>query len=198
MIEVRPAVPADAESIAEVHARSHREAYERLYGHGYPVPTAADRLMYWRHALGGPGPTFVATAKGQIVGFGHATADRIDTLYVLASHHRCGIGRMLLSRLLETLRENGIVEAAAEVAAANAAAIAFYAAHAGRVVDRSVETDRLAGAHEVVICVFPTAQPPRPDHERPPRAMFGIWTQMRRTFGARTLRKVAFLKRTGR
>jgi hypothetical protein len=154
--------------------------------------------MYWRHALGGPGPTFVATAKGQIVGFGHATADRIDTLYVLASHHRCGIGRMLLSRLLETLRENGIVEAAAEVAAANAAAIAFYAAHAGRVVDRSVETDRRAGAHEVVLCVFPTAQPPRADHERPPRTRLGIWTEMGRSFGARMLRKVAFLKRTRR
>src|SRR5260370_37002649 len=79
MIEVRPAVPADAGSIAEVHARSHREAYERLYGHGDPVPTAADRLMYWRHALGGPAPTVLATAKGPIVGFGHGTDDRSAT-----------------------------------------------------------------------------------------------------------------------
>ncbi len=126
-IEIRSATPADAEAIAEVHLQSHLETYPPLVGAESYRPRSKDsHLAQWRQALAGPGVVLVASDGGRIVGFTHALAERITTLYILASWHRRGIGRALLARLCQALARRGVPRASFAVLAVNTNAIAFY------------------------------------------------------------------------
>ncbi len=59
-------------------------------------------------------------------------APRITTLYILASHHRRGIGRALMKQLCRALAGGGIATASLAVLTVNAQAIAFYKALGAR------------------------------------------------------------------
>jgi ribosomal protein S18 acetylase RimI-like enzyme len=60
------------------------------------------------------------------VGFAHVLGTRITTLYILASHHRRGIGRALMKQLCRALAGRGVATASLAVLTVNAPAIAFY------------------------------------------------------------------------
>lgn len=128
MIAIRAAETADAAAIAAVHVQSHREAYAVLFGPGYTGPSLTERLAMWSRALAAGG-AYVALDDGRVIGFGHARGARITTLYILASHHRLGIGRRLLRALLAHLHAQGTREARLEVLIGNTGAIRFYEAH---------------------------------------------------------------------
>jgi ribosomal protein S18 acetylase RimI-like enzyme len=134
VIAIRPATAEDASAMAAVHVQSHRETYAAVFGADYIGPTLAERAALWRQVL--PAGTFVATDDDRIVGFGHAADGRISTLYLLATHHRCGIGRQLLQSLLDHLHDAGVHEARFEVLAGNDTAIRFYEAHGARCIGR--------------------------------------------------------------
>jgi SAM-dependent methyltransferase/ribosomal protein S18 acetylase RimI-like enzyme len=145
MIEVRPARSEDAAAIAAVHVQSHHETYRPLLGDGYAGPTLEERIALWTRWLP-EGGAFVATDAGRAVGFGHARGDRITTLYILASHHRRGLGRRLLRCLLDHLDARGIAQARFEVLAGNTGAMRFYAAEGARAVGRQPVPDGPLGA----------------------------------------------------
>lgn len=149
MIAIRAATVADAEAIATVHVQSHREAYAGLFGPGYAAPTVAERRDMWRQVLPGGG-AYVALDADRVVGFGHARDGRITTLYILASHHRLGIGRRLLRALLAHLSAQGVAEASFDVLAANTGAIRFYEAH-GAVCVGQDHADGAAELHYVIL-----------------------------------------------
>jgi GNAT superfamily N-acetyltransferase len=157
MIDIRPATTQDVAAVAEVHVKADWDTYSPLFGaEAYRLEKPASEERWWR-ALKGGGLLLVATDRGAIVGLGHACGDRIDALYLLSSHHRRGIGRALLSRLLAFLHGCGVSEARFDVVAVNAAAIAFYEAHGARPVGRRINTDP-RGDTEDLIFAIPTAK----------------------------------------
>ncbi|OUE09476.1 N-acetyltransferase [Clavibacter michiganensis] len=106
---VRPAVPDDADGIAEVHIRTWRETYAHLlpasYLDGLDVATRADQ---WRRSLTEDPvdvPPFVALEGDRIVGFALAGPARDEdpprpfqlyAINVVASAHGSGAGQALL------------------------------------------------------------------------------------------------------
>ncbi len=160
MIEIRRAGPDDAEAIARVHVRAHGETYPPLLApQPYAAPDLALRSAQWRGALGGPGAAFVASDGGRVVGFGHLHDDTITTLYILASHHRRGIGRRLLARLLSELSTRGVAEARFDVLARNAGAIAFYEAEGARPIGRRT-VEEADGTFEDIVYAIATDRRP--------------------------------------
>lgn len=122
-------MPSDAPAIAEVHLHSHRETYVPLVGEkDYWPADRAERLQHWQALLAGEDIVLVASEGGRIVGFAHALGARITTLYILASHHRRGIGRALLMQLCRALASRGVATASLAVLTVNVQAIAFYKA----------------------------------------------------------------------
>ena len=140
-VAIRPATPDDAVAIAELHVETHRATYEPLIDGPYEAPSFAARLVEWQAALAGAGLTLVALDAGRIVGFVHAEGDRIEPLHVAPAHHRRGIGRALLLRLLAGLRARSVPSAIFNVYERNAQAIAFYEALGARRIGMATMTD---------------------------------------------------------
>lgn len=105
----RPAEPADAAAIAELHARSWRESYRGSFTDGYlDGDLVGERLGVWRERLERP-PTGqlveVAIDRGELIGFVCAYGDHdarwgslIDNLHVARAGKRRGIGSALMRR----------------------------------------------------------------------------------------------------
>lgn len=140
-IAIRPAIPTDAAAIARLHVESHRATYAPLIDGPYLAPTLADRQAEWQAMLAGPGLSIVAIEAGRIVGVGHAEDARIELLHVAPSHHRRGIGRALLRRLLDGLSARGVSFAIFNVLAANGRAITFYEAQGACRIGSETMTD---------------------------------------------------------
>lgn len=163
MIRIRRATPDDAVAIAEVHAQSRRETYDPIFGAAAVHPGIDELRARWRAALAGPGVVHVAedgelaaadvAARGStraVVGFGHALGGTLTTLYVLASHHRRGIGRGLLLGLLHEIQAQGHAALRFNVLAQNAKAIAFYESLGARFVERVIVEEHGLRAEDVV------------------------------------------------
>ncbi|MGD9864596.1 MAG: N-acetyltransferase family protein [Pseudodonghicola sp.] len=142
-LRIRPANPADAGAIADLHVAVWRQAYADL---APPEAIArldvAHRLPGWQAALaaGAPGATLLATRGVRPVGFvrfGPASqpelgdAGEIKHLYVATDCTRQGIGRQLLSAALAGLKQAGFNKAALAVVRGNDRALAFYRAQGG-------------------------------------------------------------------
>jgi len=138
-IAIRPATPADALAIGQLHVETHRATYEPLIDGPYETPS--DRRAEWQAALAGPGLTLVALDGDRIVGFAHAEGDRIEPLHVAPSHHRLGIGSALFRHLLQGLAARQVPSAVFNVFAGNAKAIAFYETLGARRVGSETMTD---------------------------------------------------------
>jgi ribosomal protein S18 acetylase RimI-like enzyme len=109
MIEYRPATPSDAESIADLHARSWRENYRGAFHDTFlDGDLPAERLRVWRERLDRPPRNQlvqVAVDGADVVGFVcvyGAHDDRwgslVDNLHVAHAAKRNGIGSSLLRR----------------------------------------------------------------------------------------------------
>ena len=115
---IRPAVPDDAEGIAKVHVRGWQEAYVgHLPQHVLDRQSVPARLRMWQGLLQEPphsrwtfvaiDPTagivgFVGGVRAKPIMFGPAF--KVPVLYVLQSHLRRGLGRMLMHALAAAWR----------------------------------------------------------------------------------------------
>lgn len=116
---IRKATPADADMIARLFIQTRTQCLPYLnwaYDEPFMVSLFASRIA--EHE-----PFLVAEMAGEIVGFIRFTADEVDDLYVLPTHHGRGIGKALL----DVAKENAGPELRLWVFQANTQARAFYA-----------------------------------------------------------------------
>jgi GNAT superfamily N-acetyltransferase len=157
---VRNASPADAEQIAAVHVRSWQAAYRGLLPQEYlDRLDPADRLPRWRRTLGEmdrtAGGVLVAVTNGQVCGaawFGPARDPDTDPaqvgelagIYLVADAWGKGLGRSLMTTVLERLAAGGYEQATLWVLESNERARRFYA-KAGWAEDGAVKQDDRLG-----------------------------------------------------
>ena len=154
MVEIRTAVPTDADAIAAAHIEGWRVGYRHLLPDEYlDAPSFAqqrrDRWRLWTWADGLPGSEmYVPVLDGAVVGFGHCGAERVQPLCdqsgkgdaVETSHERgevygfylhpsawgSGAALPLIQRCHSHLRDAGFDEAVLWVLRDNPRARAFY------------------------------------------------------------------------
>ena len=97
---LRPAVPADADAVADVHLASRRAA-------AMPPGIHPDAdVRSWLSARIAQDDVWVAELDGQVVGYARFTATWLDDLYVTPAHAGRGIGGALLD-VVKSLRPGG-------------------------------------------------------------------------------------------
>ena len=98
MIALRPAVPADALAVAQIHVRAWQTGYRDLLPAPYLASLRADERAA-RYTFGDPtGPqTSVAEEDGAIRGFVTRAGAEVAALHVDPDAWRQGIGSMLLA-----------------------------------------------------------------------------------------------------
>ncbi|OBG25575.1 GNAT family N-acetyltransferase [Mycobacterium sp. E3198] len=138
MIEVRAAVPADADEVARLQVRSWRSAYRGLIGqdflNGLEPSFFADRYTFGRVGLRMPA-TWVAVDGAAILGLATTGLCRdgdlpnfgeLMAIYVDPAQVRHGIGRLLMAAARERLRVVGVAGAVLWVLDGNIPARRFY------------------------------------------------------------------------
>ncbi|PHI19568.1 GNAT family N-acetyltransferase [Lewinellaceae bacterium SD302] len=112
----RQAIPDDAIAIARLHTRSWQENYRGAMSDDYLDNQAgAERLTFWQKRLATPDPkrgTILAEADDQLQGFICLALDTdpqfgalLDNLHVAASQRGQGVGRELMRRGAEWVKE---------------------------------------------------------------------------------------------
>lgn len=116
-MQYRPAIPADADRIAALHARSWQETYRGMMPDAFLAnDVEAERLAYWRDEFAKSPPNrhiIVAEADGQLAGFACIIAGHdpvygalLDNLHVSTTYKGRGIGRNLMKLAAEWVREH--------------------------------------------------------------------------------------------
>jgi ribosomal protein S18 acetylase RimI-like enzyme len=158
-LAIRRAAAADAAAIATVHVAAWHETYRGLFPESLLTALSVqDRTERWHRILTQPDPlmesaTFVAAPGGRaVVGFGSCGRQRasellaagldgeISTLYVLAAHHRQGLGRRLMAEMARDLKARGLRGAGLWVLRDNLGARRFYDALGGEVVGQRIDS----------------------------------------------------------
>ena len=114
-LEIRKAVPADAETITGIYVDSWNAGFGHLMGMREINSALIER---WRKDLAAPPPHrwWAAERDGVIVGFAGIGPSRdpvdpevgeLDTIAVDPPHFRTGVGKMLMSLALEALTRDG-------------------------------------------------------------------------------------------
>lgn len=136
----------EAEALAAMHVQCWREAYAEIIPRELIASfDASKRLGHWRNYIGDPSRIVIAAFDGGVpVGLVNAgLADdtyfdgqdgHIAALYVLASHHKMGIGRRLVGEASELWLMRGGKTFAVGVLAENLKARRFYEALGARFV----------------------------------------------------------------
>lgn len=116
-INIRTAIPADANQIAHVHIDSWRTTYRGIMPDEYLDKLDLQaRVNYWDKILAEQcDHVFVADIDGLIVGFATAGKSREDNnfdselyaVYVLQQHQRKNIGRLLMRATANHLQARG-------------------------------------------------------------------------------------------
>jgi ribosomal protein S18 acetylase RimI-like enzyme len=151
---IRRATIDDVDAIVRVHDQSRRETYGPIFGAAYVDTPLDEQRSKWRRALAGPGIVHVAVGVDNVVGFGHALNGTLTTLYVLASHHRQGLGRDLLRALAVDMRAQGHDELRFNVLPQNTNAVGFYEAQGARLLGR-VTVEEHGATHDDLVYVLP-------------------------------------------
>ena len=138
MVQVRPAVPEDADDVACVHVRSWRAAYSGLIDQefldGLEPEAVAGRYTFGRVGLARPS-TVVAVEGATMCGFATTGLCRdrdlpnfgeLMAIYVDPGHLGTGVGRLLMTAARERLRLVGVLEAVLWVLDGNVRARRFY------------------------------------------------------------------------
>jgi GNAT superfamily N-acetyltransferase len=136
---LRPATPADAAAIAEVHVRAWQVGYRGIVADEVLAAQSVQaREREWFGWLSdGTSATSVAECGGAIVGFATIFAPSRDgdagrracdlaALYVAPEHWRRGVGRALMRDAMDGARADGWIEITAWVLERNDAARTFY------------------------------------------------------------------------
>ena len=157
---IRRATVEDAEAIAVVHVRSWQAAYRGLIPQDYlDALDPADRVGRWEQYLAASdwprSGTLVAEPDGSVVGFANLIPSRDDdadpaevgeitSIYLLPDRWGGGVGRRLMSAVLEVFGEAGYHEATLWVLDTNERAKRFYEAGGWR-ADGAVKRDDSLG-----------------------------------------------------
>lgn len=157
---IRRATAADAEAIADVHARSWQAAYAELLPAeiiAEMVAGTARRVARLHGQLGGPSTVriWVADRADEIVGFAMvgpttepdmpAGTGEVHAIYLAREAWDVGIGRALMARAVQDLADKGFERAVLWVLSSNARARRFYEA-AGWRPDGTVKVEERAGS----------------------------------------------------
>lgn len=149
-VYVRPATRADLDAI------------NRIYNHEVRTDVATweldewspERRTAWFRDRAGDEPVLVAEQAGAVVAFAYLTRyrgrrgyqyTRENTIFVAPGHQRAGVGRLLLSALIETARTLGLHTLVAWVDTQNSASIALHQALGYQVVGGERETGHKFG-----------------------------------------------------
>ena len=163
MVTVRPAVAADADTIARIQVETWRVAYHGLMpDEAIAAFDLEGRQRMWREGLARvprPGSaTFVAELDNEVVGFASAGRSRDEEaanegeLYAIYLHPSCwdrGIGRALLERAEESMREYGFERAILWVLEGNERGERFYRAAGWERDGRKLDTFQSAEVSEL-------------------------------------------------
>lgn len=141
-MNIRLAVPEDADRIAQVHIASWRETYHGIIPTKYLKHLSHDkREQGWRKSLA-EGPVFVALDHtNEVIGFANGgpsrgskgTEGELYALYLLKTHQGEGTGKRLFDHVLEDLRQQGFSSCLVHVLADNPSRF-FYERFGGRLV----------------------------------------------------------------
>lgn len=138
---IRPASSDDAERVCQIHLASIRElgasAYDERQVDAWASYPAPDRYTLSDDRR----PFVVAEADTGIVGFAQLDLDgaEVDKVYVDPDHVRGGVGSLLLGRIEDMARTDGL-DALRVVASENA--VSFYEAGGYRRTDELTKTLR--------------------------------------------------------
>jgi ribosomal protein S18 acetylase RimI-like enzyme len=158
-IAIRPARVDEAAAIAAVHVRADEETYRPIFGAHFRAVDVAESLARWDAAFTAGDELLVAEDDGAIVGLAHASETWMSALYLLASHHRRGVGARLLAELCRRLAARGVTRIGFQAVADNAGAIAFYRAMGAEVVGRKREGEGEAAWDELLLALDIAAPP---------------------------------------
>lgn len=162
---IRPALPSDVPTIAEVHVRSWRVAYRGLMPDDFLAALDVPRrAAWWAQVVVDPNVSvLVSTLSGSVIGFCSFLACRdedaaprtceIATLYLEPSQWRSGFGSALVDRAVDLARIRGFLELSLWVLATNVPARSFYESRGFRADGKSQTHSRLGTPlHEVRYC----------------------------------------------
>nr|MDO8116589.1 GNAT family N-acetyltransferase [Candidatus Sigynarchaeota archaeon] len=152
-VVIRDAVMQDASGIARVHVDSWKSTYAGIVPDGYlralSHESGTEKVKAWfEHPFPGA-KIFVAEVEAEgIVGFAtgglarehhHGLDGELFAIYILAGHHRAGIGRSLVSRVAGHLKASGLAGMVTWVLASNPSR-GFYERLGGkRAGERTIE-----------------------------------------------------------
>jgi GNAT superfamily N-acetyltransferase len=142
MVTVRRAVAGDADAIGRVQVETWRVAYQGLMpDEAIAAFDVEERQRLWREGLARvprPGSaTFVAELDGEVVGFASVGRSRDEesvneaelyAIYLHPARWDQGIGRALLERAEESMRDSGFEQALLWVMEGNERGERFYRA----------------------------------------------------------------------
>lgn len=153
-LRMRAATPADVVSIASVHVASWREAYTGIMPDSFLAEQSIEtRISMWTEVfrnreLFNCSEIFVVQDAGRIIAFGscgpqrdHTLADggfdgEVGGLYVLQSHQKRGVGRLLMAAMFEVLSSLGHTGASLWVLRDNQPGRDFYKCLGGKIVGK--------------------------------------------------------------
>ncbi|MDR6857808.1 GNAT family N-acetyltransferase [Variovorax guangxiensis] len=155
---IRPALPADARAIAEVHVQSWQCAYRDLLPHAFLDALSVEkRQAMWAESLAKGAPSLlVAEVDDRIVGFsafgicrdsGAASCNHeLWAIYLAPSHWSTGAGRQLWLTSRAAMAARGAARISLWVLAGNERAIRFYSAAGFQPETASTRTFAMGGA----------------------------------------------------
>lgn len=128
MIELRPYQPADALALLDLFRDTIRRVNRRDYDDAQVMAWSSDEIDPGQWAARFEGRwVFVATERERPVGFAELEADgHIDRFYVSANHQSQGIGRRLLTAIVDEARRLGLARLFVE---ASVTARPFFESH---------------------------------------------------------------------
>jgi L-amino acid N-acyltransferase YncA len=149
---IRAATPSDAVAIAAIYAHYVATGTATFE---LDAPDAAEVVFRMNDIAALGLPYLVAELEGTIAGYGYATQFRRrpayrftveDSVYVDSNFAGRGIGRLLLSELIDRCREAGFRQMIAVIAGENPASVALHGAlgfaHRGVLKDVGFKFDR--------------------------------------------------------
>ena len=149
-VVIRRVEADEAPAVARLHVQTDRETYQPIFGPKFEAVDVDRSQLRWDKALAADDVLLVVVEDGRMVGFAHATPTWMSALYLLASHHRRGIGFRLLLALCEALRTRDVAEIGFKAVADNANAIAFYEAVGARIVGREMQGEGDAAWEDIL------------------------------------------------
>ena len=147
-VRIRPATEAD---LLAIDAIFNREILEGVATWDSEPWTADARLVWFRAHHQHGEAVFVAEASGAVAGFSHLSffsprlayrATRTASVYIQPEHQRAGVGRLLVTAVLDEARRTEAHLVIAAIDSENGASIALHAALGFEVLSRLPDAGR--------------------------------------------------------